>query len=82
MAATMSTRQLAAAQSVASIKAVPVAPIARAQSTRSCAVVDRLAIASPASTFEVSEAAILLQLRCRVTALNENCIELAMRCIQ
>jgi protochlorophyllide reductase len=61
MAATMSTRQLTAAQSVASIKAVPVAPIARAQSTRSCAVVDRLAIASPANTFEVAPRSVVVR---------------------
>lgn len=53
MAATMSTRQLAAAQTVASIKSVPVAPIARAQTVRSNAVVDRRAIASSSSIVEV-----------------------------
>lgn len=53
MAATMSTRQLASVQSMASIKSVPVAPIARAQTTRSSAVVDRRAIAVPSSSIEV-----------------------------
>jgi hypothetical protein len=54
MAATMSTRQLAAVQSMASMKSVPVAPIARVHSTRSTAVVDRIAIATPSSSVEVS----------------------------
>lgn len=50
----MSTRQLAAVQSMASIKSVPVAPTARAQGTRSVSVVDRLAIGTPANFAEVS----------------------------
>jgi hypothetical protein len=50
----MSTRQLAAVQSMASIKSVPVAPIARAQGSRSVSAVDRLAIGTPANFAEVS----------------------------
>jgi len=61
MAATMSTRQLAAAQTVASIKSVPVAPIARAQTTRSNAVVDRRAIASSSSSAEVAPRCVVVR---------------------
>lgn len=78
----MSTRQLAAVQSMASIKSVPVAPIARAQSTRSASVVDRLAIGTPANFAEVSlsqHAHQSLRNHCITVVL---CLYIAMCCMQ
>lgn len=61
--ATIMANKLAAAQSAAAIKAVPVAPTARAQVARSSVgAVDRLAIAGPASHFQVRRPLMLRQM--------------------
>lgn len=60
--ATIMANKLAAAQSAAAIKAVPVTPTARTQVARSIVgAVDRLAIAGPAHSFEVRRPLMLRQ---------------------